>query len=205
MARGRKKDSEKAAGAVEKPVDKHQLIALVKESYTTKEQTAAIAGKFGERVKNAVENGRLNKKAFAFVCALHRMEELKRQAVIRDAQLYIDMIEESGLWGHQHVGNMVDEMEREEGDESSEGEDDIAAENARALRGLAQLSDEEHADNLARSGASEPAEDDDGELTGAGAVDDQPKAAPIDLSIPATLDRRKGKAKLSVVEGEPVH
>lgn len=150
MARGRKKDSDKAATAVEKPVDKHQLIALVKESYTTKEQTSAIAGKFGERVKNAVENGRLNKKAFGFVCGLHRMEELKRQAVIRDVQLYLDMIEESGLWGHQHVGNMVDDMEREDGEADPDAE--ITAANAKALKGLRTLSNEEHSDNLTRSG-----------------------------------------------------
>lgn len=128
----------------------------MKESYTTKEQTAAIAGKFGERVKNAVENGRLNKKAFAFVCALHRMEELKRQGVIRDVQLYLDMIEESGLWGHQHVGNMVDDMERDDGDDASE-EDEIKASNAKALKGLRALTDGEHEENLARSGAGKPA------------------------------------------------
>lgn len=183
MARGRKKNEDKSEASVERPVDKHQLIALVKESYATKEQTSAIAGAFGERVKNAVENGRLNKKAFSFVCQLHRMEELKRQAVIRDMQLYIDMIEEGGLWGSQHVGNMIDDMERDNG---STEEEAIIEANKKALSRIVQLSDEDYQRDI--GGSVEPSQVDD-----------------VDAAIPAFMDRRKGKASLTVVDGEPVH
>lgn len=183
MARSQKKQTDKAETSVEKPVDKHQLIALVKESYATKEQTSSIAGAFGERVKKAVENGRLNKKAFSFVCQLHRMDELKRQAVIRDVQLYIDMIEEGGLWGSQHVGNMIDDMERDDG---STEEEAIIAENKKALSRIAQLSDEDYQRDI--GGSVEPSQAND-----------------IDAVIPAFMDRRKGKASITVVDGEPVH
>jgi hypothetical protein len=182
MAR-RKTQSDKAEGAVERPVDKNQLIALIKESYATIERASSITGVFGERVKAAVENGRLNKGVFSLVCKLHRMEELKRQAFIRDLELYLDMIEEAGLWGHQHVGDLEDGMQGE--DEQSEDER-IAAENAKALRGLTALAD----------GNELPAQSDDG-------PDDAEEHSPAVAEI---LSRPKSrKPALASVDGEPVH
>jgi hypothetical protein len=183
MARGKKKQTDKTETSVERPVDKHQLIALVKESYATKEQTSAIAGAFGERVKNAVENGRLNRKVFRTICMLHRMPELERQAYIRDYELYKDMAQEGGLFGDHHVGNMIDDMERDDG---STEEETIIEANKKALSRIAQLSDEDYQRDV--GGSAVP-----------------PQADEADAAIPAFMDRRNSKSHLTVIDGEPVH
>jgi hypothetical protein len=114
------------AERAEKIVNAKQLAALVRESCSVKDRTSSITGTFGERVKTAVENGHLNRKAFAVVAGLARMkDDVARDRAIRDIPLYIDMLREQGLFPAEHVGDLVDAAEAADGDEEGgNGSDD---------------------------------------------------------------------------------
>jgi hypothetical protein len=94
--------------AVERIVSAKQLIALIKESTNVKSKTAEVSGAFGERVKVAIEDGHLHRQAFGVVAKMHRMEELKREAFIRQLWLYVDICRKEGLFGAEHTGDLAD-------------------------------------------------------------------------------------------------
>ena len=136
--------------SIDKVVNEKQLVALVQEAAAVKTRTASIAGVFGERVKAAVENGHLNKKAFSIVAGLHKMpDELRRNDAIRSLRLYLDMLDEA-LWHTGHAGDLFDEDEdeaedKDEADAEQEPDpvDAQTAENVRLLkRGIKKLPEE---------------------------------------------------------------
>jgi hypothetical protein len=114
--------------AVERIVSAKKLIALIKESTNVRSKTAEISGVFGERVKVAIDDGYLHRQAFGVVAKMHRMEELKREAFIRQLWLYVDICRKEGLFGAQHTGDL-DEMSRNDDAEERDEEpvDDEAA------------------------------------------------------------------------------
>lgn len=123
-----------------------QMIALAKAFNQSKSRVASINGEIGERIAKAVENGNLHAKAFKFNCGLARMfekDDLKAREFWRNVILYYEEFEKAGLFGEQHVADIVDLAERrgqEDGDAAR------AAENEkRILDGIKPLSDEEPA------------------------------------------------------------
>jgi hypothetical protein len=108
------KPSEKT---VERVVSAKQLVALLKEAKHAKAETSEVNGALGERVKNAVDNGRLNRKAYHLVKQVALIEdELKREAAIRDFGIYVDLCRKENLFGAEHTGDL-DRMARGEDDE----------------------------------------------------------------------------------------
>ncbi|KUL93454.1 hypothetical protein DK26_23325 [Bosea sp. WAO] len=85
--------------------------ALFVQSMKTKEETATIAGKFGERVKTQVESGNLHGPAFAQAAAIHRKgrtNEIKAKEHLAHLKFYIEIIEQD--WENKgHVGNLDDQ------------------------------------------------------------------------------------------------
>ena len=85
--------------------------ALFVQSVKTKEETATIAGTFGERVKAQVENGNLHKAAFSQAAAIYRKmrnNELKAKEHVAHLRHYIDLIEEE-MYQKGHTGNLDDQ------------------------------------------------------------------------------------------------
>ena len=172
---------------VERIVDKNLLASLVKMSKSTKERTSSISGEFGEKVKSAVENGHLDKKAFAIACSIFKInDELRRNAVLRNVPLYFDMLAEMGLFPQGHHGDLVENAQKEADDEADD-QHEADPEAAAAAENAARI----------ESGITELTEGQDGAVAAA------PAPAPIDLTIPERLDRRKKRGpNLSVVGGE---
>ena len=85
-----------------------QLIALINDADQKKTRMASISGELGERVKSAVDNGNLNKKAFGLAVSVYRMSEESRSAFLGAFFLYIDMMREAGMFGDEHVGDLAD-------------------------------------------------------------------------------------------------
>jgi hypothetical protein len=169
----------KSESSGERIVDKNFLIGLIKESKVTKERTSSIAGSFGERIKSAVDNGNLDRKAFAIVAGIYKMgDELRRKEVIRNVDLYLDMCEEAGLFGSEHMGDIAEQAERaaaEAKEAAAKQEADQVSSNVVALtKGISKL------------------EEDHDEAVDAGADAMPPKKA------------RKGDA-LASLAAEPVH
>lgn len=84
--------------------------ALFVQSVKTKEETATIAGKFGERVKAQVENGNLHNAAFGQAAAIYRKmrnNELKAKEHLAHLRHYIELIEEE-MYQKGHTGNLAD-------------------------------------------------------------------------------------------------
>lgn len=85
--------------------------ALFVQSVKTKEETATIAGRFGERVKTQVENGNLHNAAFGQAAAIYRKmrnNELKAKEHVAHLRHYIDLIEEE-MYQKGHTGNLDDQ------------------------------------------------------------------------------------------------
>jgi len=87
----------KSEDAPERAISKQQLVALVKEGMATKSKTSEIAGKFGKRVKSAVDDANLDGKAFQFCLGVVRMEAMRQQAFLRNVEYYLDLLREEGL------------------------------------------------------------------------------------------------------------
>lgn len=147
--------------STEKVVNKRQFVALVKLSDQTKSKISELAGTFGERVKNVVENGNLHAGAFRIICRMNRMEEMKRNDFERALRLYLDFGGEL-LWGqNDHTGDLVEEAEKAEASpEAAKQQADEAAakKNAKALKGgIKQLVDETEDEKIARQKAEDDA------------------------------------------------
>lgn len=85
--------------------------ALFVQSVKTREETATIAGKFGERVKAQVENGNLHNAAFGQAAAIYRKmrnNELKAKEHLAHLRHYIELIEEE-MYQKGHTGNLDDQ------------------------------------------------------------------------------------------------
>lgn len=95
--------------AVQRTVAPKQLVALIKETDQKKTRMQSLSGEIGERIKNAVENGHLHKGAFGLCVRLFRMDDLKRRDHIRSVRLYLDICEQEGLFGTEHVGDLVEQ------------------------------------------------------------------------------------------------
>lgn len=107
----------------EKPATEHAaqmpsrsvVLALFKKSIETKEKTASIAGEFGERVKNQVENGHLDASAFRMASTVYRKaksNELKGLATLDQLRFLLEIVEEEVRQGG-HAGNLDDMSKRE--------------------------------------------------------------------------------------------
>lgn len=123
-------------------VAKKQLVSLLKDHHLKKKRSQSIAGEIGERVKNAVENGNLHRGVYSLMLKLYGMDEVKRNDFLRLFPLYVDMCREEGLFGSEHVGDLLDEKQGE--DEPGRDEDAEAAErNAAALeKGIKPLDED---------------------------------------------------------------
>lgn len=86
------------------------LLSLFKEGNRIKEETSAIGGKFGERVRNQVENGRLHSGAFSKAISIYRKSrnnEMDALDQIDHLRFYLDVIE-SEIRDKGHTGNLDD-------------------------------------------------------------------------------------------------
>lgn len=138
MPRGRK--SKNTETSVQRTVAPDLLVSLVKKSDECKTEMLSISGELGERVKHAIENGHLHRGAFGLVSRLYRMDEFRRNDFIRQFNLYCDICREKGLFGAEHVGDLVDTAEQKQ----EHPEPDIVAQNAEALeKGIKPLADDE--------------------------------------------------------------
>jgi uncharacterized protein (UPF0335 family) len=119
-----------AGDATEKVINKKQFLALLNHADQCKTRQQSINGELGERVKNAVENANLDKKAFGLILQAKRMDELKREAFKRNFDLYWDFCAEAGLFGQEHVGDLAS-MAQETPEEDADAV--AAAENTKKL------------------------------------------------------------------------
>ena len=134
-----------------KQINKSHFIALVKEAQGVKSELSSISGDFGERLKAAQDNANLNLKAFRFICGMDRMDEMKRNALWDQLQLYHDFAQ-AERWGGDHVGDL-DKMARaasskdeDEGDEPEAVDTELAA-SLKNAEGIGELAPEVHAEN----------------------------------------------------------
>jgi len=139
---------------VEKLPSREVLKSLVLLAEQTKKKTSAATGELGARVKAQVEEGDLNAHAFRILAALHRMDELKRNATIDHLLAYIEIAQET-IWDDGHVGDL-DKLARQEADdeEDAQAAADAAhvAKNVKALeKGISELPPEEAAASKKRS------------------------------------------------------
>jgi hypothetical protein len=112
-----------------------QLVSLIKDADAKADRIASINGELRERIKNAVDNGKLHAKAFSFARAVYRMSEEKRDEYLRHVKRYLEIMEEEGLLGSVHVGDL-DDLARKAAAEEAEREQADAAigeENARLV------------------------------------------------------------------------
>jgi hypothetical protein len=125
-----------------------QLVALLKDADLKSEKIATITGELRERIKHAIDNGNLHAKAFSFARAVYRMKEEKRDEYLRHVKRYLEIMEEEGLLGDAHVGDLA-EMAREA---EQQDPDEAAAEaNAQAIEGgIKPLSDAEFDDSTSK-------------------------------------------------------
>lgn len=100
-------------GTASKLPSRSVVLALMKKSVATKEQTSKIAGEFGDRVKAQVDNGNLDAGAFRVAAGIYRLaqnNEIRAKDRISHIRVYLEWIEEE-LHGKGHVGN-IDDMAR---------------------------------------------------------------------------------------------
>lgn len=121
---------------------KKQFLALLKEADQKKDKLQSISGELGARIKEASENGHLNRGAFGLMVKLHRMEEDKRADFLRSFDAYREFAGEAQLWGSEHVGDLVDEAQRDEAAEQQAADEAQVAANVEALeQGITPLPD----------------------------------------------------------------
>jgi len=118
-----------------------QLIALAKAFNQTKSKIGSINGEIGERIGHAVENANLHAGAFKFCCSLarkHEKDEHKANEFWRMCQIYHEEFEKAGLFGEQHVGDLVEDAE------SGDTGDADADRNAKAIQnGIGELPEDD--------------------------------------------------------------
>jgi hypothetical protein len=130
-----------AEDTVEHATPKKQVVALIKAANTAKTRVASINGEIGERLKHAKENANLHLPAFKLIAKLVDMDEEKRDEFLRAFDLYRDYAKEENLFGEEHVGDLVEDAEREA---EADGEAEQVASNVTALRrGIKELSEDE--------------------------------------------------------------
>ena len=113
------------------------VLSLIRASNETKTRMQSEAGALGERIKHAVENSHLHAGALKLVARLARMDEIKRLAFLSALDLYRDYAREGGLFGEEHVGDLVDNAELASAGEAA----GKVVENVRRLRGIKPLPD----------------------------------------------------------------
>lgn len=124
-----------------KIINDKQFTALVKAVDENKTKVASLNGAIGERVQHAADNAHLHPGAFKLVCKLYRMDEQKRDEFLRQFDIYREKAIKVGLFGGEHVGDIVDQAEKETQEEADAR---AAEENTKLLeKGIGQLSDEE--------------------------------------------------------------
>jgi hypothetical protein len=125
-----------------KLVNAKHLVALLKDADNKKTRIASINGEIGERIKEAVENGNLHKGLFGLMLKLSRQDEQKREEFIGQFQAYVDMCREHGVFGQEHVGDLLDS-------EPEEDPDDVAAKaNAEAIeKGITPIPEDDFEDD----------------------------------------------------------
>jgi hypothetical protein len=130
-------------GSAKRIVNTKQFVALLKDADQKKTRVASINGELGERIKDACENGHLHRQLFGLMLKLSRQDELKREDFISQFPVYVDMCREAGIFGQEHVGDLLDGAASEE--EPEQDRNEAAAEaNTKALeKGIKPLTEEE--------------------------------------------------------------
>lgn len=129
---------------VTKLVNAKQLVALLRDASNKKTKVAEINGEIGERIKNAAENGNLHKGLFGLMLKLSRMDELKRNDFLDQFPEYVRMCREAGLFGQEHVGDLLSDKEPTQEELDAEA----AAANAEAIeKGITPIPDAEFDDS----------------------------------------------------------
>lgn len=161
-----------------------QLVALVKGKVSAKQRASDAMSHISSKLKSAKNDANLNKKAFDVVFSAFKMDEDDRVEFFDAIGLYRDFMDENDAWADgQHVGDLVKQAQAApEMDDEQPDEDAMNAEagerNAALLkRGISTLEDDH----------------DKAVEAGSGNV--------IDLTIPASLDRRKSRKKAA--EADP--
>jgi hypothetical protein len=86
------------------------LLSLFNEGNRIKEETSAIGGKFGERIRAQVENGRLHSAAFSKAMSIYRKSrnnEMEALDQIDNLRFYLEVIE-GEIRDKGHMGNLDD-------------------------------------------------------------------------------------------------
>lgn len=109
---------------------KNLVLSLIRRSNEIKTRMQSIAGELGAEITSAVEDRYLHSGALKLVAKLSRMDELKRDAFLGSFDLYRDYALEGGLFGDEHVGDLVEAAEA--GNGTALG--DILAGNVKKLR-----------------------------------------------------------------------
>lgn len=128
----------------DRQIGREQLAALVREKMRAKD-AAARANEFAnEKISSAVENVNLHRGAFNLIAALARKDEQKRKDFLSAFDLYRDMAEEAGLFGDQHIGDLMDDAangakDDEEASRAAEEAEQIANNVTRLTRGIQKL------------------------------------------------------------------
>ena len=117
---------------------KKQFLALLKNSDQQKDKLASISGELGARIKEASDNGYLNRGAFGLMLKLYRMEEDKRADFLRSFDAYRDYADQEQLFGSEHVGDLADMASRSEPDGEAEKQAADEAQTAANVEALEQ-------------------------------------------------------------------
>lgn len=112
------------------------VLSLIKKSNETKTRMQSISGELGEEIKSAVENKHLHAGALKLVAKLVRMDAVKRDDFLRAFEVYADYAVEGGLFGGQHMGDLIDQ---ERGDGKAEPVDRVVDNVRRLRRGTKKL------------------------------------------------------------------
>jgi hypothetical protein len=115
------------------------VLALIRKGMEAKTRIQSVAGELGEEIKNAVETKHLHAGALRHVTRLARMDTVKRDGWLRACALYIDYAIEAGLFGGQHMGDLVDQARDAAGDGENAGSDNVR----KLRRGIKHLPDHE--------------------------------------------------------------
>lgn len=114
---------------VEVLISERQLKTLLAQTRSTKKEIEALTGDLREKIANAVENQHLDKKAFATLRQLDRMEPEKLHGYWHTLLVYMDM---SGLMKRIESVKPMEFSPPEADDEGEEGQQPSSRRRSRA-------------------------------------------------------------------------
>jgi hypothetical protein len=123
---------------------KKLVLGLIRGINEDKTRVQSINGARGEEIKGCVEDKHLHSGALKAVAKLVRMDPEKRDDFLRAHAKYYEYAKEAGLFGDEHVGDLVDDTADGESRAGVVSLGNVVAENVKRLGvGIKQIEDSE--------------------------------------------------------------